>query len=158
MNDAARHGITDPLGFLAGSWTAQRRLLDRAAGVAGTFAGTTTFTPDHEEGLQWAEQGTVRWPSFEGPASRSYRVLRTTGAAIEVRFEDGRVLCCLDLTTGGARDEHACDPDTYRVDFAVRSSDRIEYCWDVTGPAKDFLLTTTLTRVRTRAKVGPHSL
>ncbi|MFC3301107.1 DUF6314 family protein [Arthrobacter agilis] len=90
MNDAARHGITDPLGFLAGSWTAQRRLLDRAAGVAGTFAGTTTFTPDHEEGLQWAEQGTVRWPSFEGPASRSYRVLRTTGAAIEVRFEDGR--------------------------------------------------------------------
>ena len=35
-----------------------------------------------------------------------------------------------------------------RVDFTVTSADTVEYSWDVTGPAKDQLLTTVLTRIR----------
>lgn len=154
--------VPDPIGFLLGSWTTRRHLLDRSTNTVGTFTGTTTFTPD-ADGLHWAEQGTVRWPSFEGPASRSYRVMPGVGTAVEVLFEDGRLLCRLDLSAGSARDHHDCPPDTYRVDFAVGSSDRIDYRWDVTGPAKDLLLSTTLTRVgasrgpagRTRPVPGP---
>lgn len=137
--------VPDPIGFLLGTWTTQRHLLDRSSDIAGTFAGTTTFTADGG-GLHWVEQGRVRWPSFEGPASRSYRVVRGTGPEAEVHFDDGRLLCRLDLATGRAHDVHACPPDTYLVDFAVHSIDRIDYSWDVTGPAKDLLLTTILVR------------
>lgn len=67
-----------------------------------------------------------------------------TGAT--VTFPDGRVLCHLDLRSGTARDEHACSPDTYRVHFTVTAYGTVDYSWDVTGPAKDHLLTTVLTR------------
>jgi hypothetical protein len=139
-------GVADPLGFLEGAWATHRVLLDRTTGSTGTFTGMTTFTPD-DGGLQWDEQGTVQWPSFRGPAARSYRIERGAGSAIDVHFRDGRLLCRLDLATGRARDEHACFPDVYRVEFAVRSRDSVDFSWDVTGPAKDQLLTTALTRV-----------
>jgi hypothetical protein len=141
----ALHAVPDPIGFLLGSWSTRRHLLDRSTNTAGTFAGTTTFTAD-AGGLHWLEEGRVRWPTFEGPASRSYRIARGIAAGVEVLFEDGRLLCRLDLTGGRARDQHECTPDTYVVDFTVRSSDSIEYRWDVTGPAKDLLLTTALSR------------
>ncbi|WP_147394277.1 DUF6314 family protein [Arthrobacter cheniae] len=148
-------GVEDPLPFLAGRWTTHRRLLDRTTGMTGTFTGLTTFTPD-DGGLRWDEQGTVSWPSFEGPAFRSYRVLGVGGAVIDIRFMDARLLCRLDLGTGAARDEHDCSPDTYLVDFAVRSRKLIHYTWDVTGPAKDLLLTTTLER-RSEAATAPET-
>lgn len=137
-------GIVDAVAFLAGAWSTSRTLLDRASGTAGTFTGTTTFTPD-DGSLRWEEKGIVSWPHFHGPASRTYMV-EGDGATVAIRFQDGRLLCRLDLTSGRARDDHACAPDTYRVDFTVTSPDTIQYSWDVTGPAKDLLLRTTLTR------------
>ncbi len=135
----------DSLRFLAGTWSTHRRLLDRAGGMTGVFTGTTSFTPDGE-GLRWDEEGTVSWPHFEGRALRTYLVRVSAPGVMEIRFPDGRLLCTLDLRSGLARDEHTCFPDTYRVDFAIRSLSRIEYCWEVTGPLKDLLLTTELTR------------
>jgi hypothetical protein len=147
MHQAPRQAVDleDPLAFLVGSWWTRRDLLDRSSGAAGTFAGTTTFTSDGE-GLRWEERGTVSWPHFEGPASRSYAV-RAAGPTIALHFPDGRLLCRLDLRTGEARDEHDCAPDTYRVTFRVTAWESIEYSWDVTGPAKDLLLRTMLTRL-----------
>lgn len=137
-------GVEDPLAFLAGTWSTHRLLLDRSTGAEGIFTGITTFTPD-DDGLRWDEEGTITWPRFQGPASRSYRVT-ADGATMVVRFPDGRLLCRLDLRGGSAHDEHLCSPDTYIVDLRVLSSGSVEYSWDVTGPAKDHLLTTTLMR------------
>lgn len=137
--------IEDAVAFLTGTWSTRRSLIDRASGTEGTFTGTTTFTPD-EGGLRWNEEGTVTWPHFQGPAFRSYAVVGD-GASMSVHFDDGRLLCRLDLSGGRARDDHACSPDTYRVEFVITSPDSIEYSWDVTGPAKDLLLTTALTRL-----------
>ncbi len=148
MEEPAMHSgipVPDPLAFLAGAWSTRRRLLDRRSGTTGTFTGITTFTPD-DGGLRWDEEGTVHWASFQGPASRSYRI-GAEGSGLTVTFPDGRVLCRLDLRSGTARDEHDCSPDTYRVDFTVTAGDAIDYSWDVTGPAKDHLLTTVLTRI-----------
>jgi hypothetical protein len=136
--------VVDPLAFLAGSWSTRRHLLDRSSGTEGIFTGITTFTPD-DDGLRWDEEGTMSWPSFQGPASRSYRVT-AQGTTMAIHFPDGRLLCRLDLRSGRAHDEHWCSPDTYLVDFRVPSFGTVEYSWDVTGPAKDHLLTTTLTR------------
>lgn len=138
-------GVGDVVAFLAGSWLTRRRLLDRSNDTEGTFTGTTTFTPDGGV-LRWDEEGTVSWPHFQGPASRTYSV-KGDGATMEVYFEDGRLLCRLDLGDGAARDDHDCSPDTYRVVFTITSPATVEYSWDVTGPAKDLLLTTTLTRL-----------
>jgi hypothetical protein len=151
--------VPDPIAFLAGTWATRRELLDRSTGTTGTFSGTTTFTPD-DGGLRWDEEGTVCWASFRGPATRSYRIdPGVTGdpgdPGATVTFPDGRVLCHLDLRSGTARDEHACPPDTYRVHFTVTSYGTIDYSWDVTGPAKDHLLTTVLTRIG--AASGPST-
>ncbi len=135
----------DPLAFLTGSWGTDRRLLDRSSGAEGSFVGTTAFIPD-SGGLLWEEQGTVVWPHFQGPASRSYRVTAEMAGTMTIRFPDRRVLCTLDLQDGSATDEHLCAPDTYRVALTIVTPTRVEYSWDVTGPAKDFLLTTVLTR------------
>ncbi len=148
MQEAAAHDgpfpVADPVTFLAGTWSTRRDLLDRSSGATGTFSGTTTFTPD-DGGLRWDEEGTVCWGSFRGPASRSYRI-GAGHAGVTVTFPDGRVLCHLDLRSGTARDEHSCSPDVYRVRFTVMSAGTVDYSWDVTGPAKDHLLTTVLTR------------
>ncbi|AUZ87852.1 hypothetical protein CVO76_09575 [Arthrobacter agilis] len=144
-HDSTPSAVGDPLAFLAGSWHTERRLLDRAGGLTGTFTGTTTFTPD-DDGLRWEEEGIVAWPQFQGPAVRTYLVRRVRDGSALVHFPDGRLLCRLDLTSGRAYDEHACAPDTYRVRFTATSATTVEYSWDVTGPAKDLLLTTVLTR------------
>lgn len=144
MASSAAVPVDDPLAFLAGRWSTRRHLLDRSSGTEGIFTGITTFMPD-DDGLRWDEEGTVSWPSFRGPASRSYR-LTAQGTTMSIHFPDGRLLCRLDLRSGTAHDEHWCSPDTYLVDFRIPSSSTVEYSWDVTGPAKDHLLTTTLTR------------
>ena len=144
MTTAPEHSF-EPLAFLPGSWGTDRHLLDRSSGAEGRFIGTTVFVPD-DGGLLWEEQGTVVWPHFQGPASRSYRVTTEASGTMTVRFPDRRVLCTLDLRSGSAEDEHLCAPDTYRVALTVVSPTVVEYSWDVTGPAKDFLLTTVLTR------------
>jgi hypothetical protein len=144
MQYAAPVPVRDPIAFLTGTWATGRTMLDRSSGTTGTFEGTTIFTPDGG-GLRWDEEGIASWGSYRGPASRSYRI-DAEGPGVVVTFPDGRVLCRLDLSCGHARDEHPCSPDTYRVEFIVPRLDAIDYMWDVTGPAKDLLLTTTLTR------------
>jgi hypothetical protein len=144
MQHTAPVPVHDPIAFLTGTWTTERTMLDRSSGMTGTFTGTTIFTPD-DGGLRWDEEGTASWGSYRGPASRSYRV-DAEDVGMVVTFPDGRVLCRLDLSHGHARDEHPCSPDTYRVEFTVPRFDAIDYIWDVTGPAKDLLLTTALMR------------
>ncbi|BBE23749.1 hypothetical protein MN0502_26320 [Arthrobacter sp. MN05-02] len=144
-HDPTPSAVGDPLAFLTGSWHTERCLLDRAGDLTGTFTGTTAFIPD-DDGLRWEEEGIVTWPQFRGPAVRTYLVRRGLDGSALVHFPDGRLLCRLDLSSGRAYDEHACTPDTYRVRFTATSATTVEYSWDVTGPAKDLLLTTVLTR------------
>ena len=119
--------------------------------MEGSFTGTTVFTHD-DVGLRWEEQGTLVWPSFRGPASRSYRVTADPTGLMSIRFPDLRLLCTLELRSGAAQGEHLCGEDTYRMALAVPSFSTVEYSWDVTGPAKDLLLSTVLTRRRS----DPH--
>ncbi|TDK25603.1 hypothetical protein E2F48_10175 [Arthrobacter crusticola] len=152
--------VPDLRSYLLGAWRVRRSLLNRADATVGTFTGTLTFrpVPDGGPGLFWHEEGTVHWPGvrpstgravapFTGPASRRYLLVPGGPAAPwEVLFEDGRPFHRLGLTTGSWRDEHWCSPDTYRVEYTALAQDRLNYEWDVTGPAKDQLLTTELTR------------
>jgi hypothetical protein len=158
--------VPDLRSYLLGTWRVQRALLSRADGSRGTFTGTAAFTPlpDDAASLRWRETGTVSWGTgpavlpgrssssprqgFTGPASREYLLVPgDADGPWEVRFADGRPFHPLLLAGGSWTADHWCSPDTYRVRFNVLSKDRLDYEWDVSGPAKDQLLTTELTRI-----------
>jgi hypothetical protein len=134
---------------LGGQWTVQRDLLDRAEDTRGTFSGVVRFVPTHDGGLAFREQGTMRWPSFTGPASRQY-LLQTTARpdALDVFFPDGRPFHTMSFTPEANLDQHWCDPDTYRVAYTYGDANRFSYTWDVQGPRKDLLLTSHLVRIQ----------
>jgi len=146
--------VADLRAHLLGRWQVQRTMLDRAPGSRGNFTGTVAFTSDSAPGstpgsLRQSENGTAVWPTFTGPAFREYRLVPTgSPAAMQVLFDDGRPFHDLDLSQGTWTASHWCTPDTYQVRFSSPSPDRLDYEWDVTGPAKDLLLSTTLLRLR----------
>ncbi|KSU70496.1 hypothetical protein GA0061083_3849 [Pseudarthrobacter enclensis] len=148
MND--RSPAFDLRAYLAGRWTVERDLLDRASGTRGTFSGVVLFTPTPDGGLDLHEEGTMRWPTFTGPATRDY-VLRSGSRPEEmaVFFPDGRPFHHMSFSPEANLDNHWCDPDTYRVAYAFEGPDRFSYSWDVAGPRKDLLLTSHLTRSAT---------
>ncbi|WP_458779449.1 DUF6314 family protein [Arthrobacter sp. D3-16] len=131
----------------AGQWTVQRDLLDRTNGTRGTFSGVVHFVPTHDGGLALREEGTMRWPTFTGPASREY-LLKTTHRpdALDVFFPDGRPFHTMSFTPEANLDRHWCDPDTYRVAYTYEDPHRFSYSWDVQGPRKDLLLSSRLLR------------
>jgi hypothetical protein len=144
--------------YLLGSWTVERILLDRSAGARGTFTGVARFTPLNNDGsLRFREAGTVAWDAvpggpgetpFTGPASREYLLRRTDSPdTMEMLFPDGRPFHRMGFGPQSRHDQHWCDPDTYRVSYACTGPDDFRYQWDVTGPAKDQLLTSVLHRV-----------
>jgi len=133
----------------AGLWTVQRDLLDRAEGTRGTFSGVVHFVPTDDGGLALREEGTMRWPSFTGPASREYLLTSTARPdALDVLFPDGRPFHSMSFTPEANLDQHWCDPDTYRVAYTYGDANRFSYTWDVQGPRKDLLLASHLVRMK----------
>ncbi|XAS64697.1 DUF6314 family protein [Pseudarthrobacter sp. So.54] len=147
--------------YLLGNWKVERTLLDRSTGTRGTFTGVVRLTPTEDDGgLHFREEGTVSWASvpggpasapFTGPASREY-LLRPTGAAdtMDMLFADGRPFHRMGFGPQNSQARHWCDPDTYRVNYTKTGRDGFRYQWDVTGPAKDQLLTSVLRRATDR--------
>jgi hypothetical protein len=144
--------VPDLRAYLEGSWSVERRLLDRATGAEGAFTGMVTFSalsPDDDGALAQREDGTVRWGTHQGHAFREY-VWRpgASPGSMDVFFPDGRPFHTVDLTGASADGSHWCSPDDYRVHYEAVGPDELRYTWDVRGPAKDLLLDTTLRRIR----------
>jgi hypothetical protein len=123
-------------------------MLDRATGTRGTFSGVVRFSSMHDGGLAFLEEGTMHWPTFTGPAFREY-LLRPSGraGALGVFFADGRPFHTMSFLPEASEDNHWCDPDTYRVSYTYGGPDGFGYTWDVKGPRKDLLLTSSLRRM-----------
>jgi hypothetical protein len=154
--------------YLLGSWSVERTLWDRSSDARGTFTGVVRFSPNDDGGLAFHEEGTMHWPTpagdtFTGPASRDY-VLHPTAVpdAMDMMFPDGRPFHRMSFRDESSQDEHWCDPDTYRVTYALRGPDEFSYAWDVHGPRKDQLLESVLRRLGRHGAgptgPGPHGL
>jgi hypothetical protein len=145
--DLRAYLLGGPASPVPGTWVVERDLLDRAAGTRGTFAGVVRFSPTPDGGLALREEGTMRWPSFVGPASREY-LLRPAGRAdaLDVFFPDGRPFHRMGFAPEANAASHWCDPDAYRVAYTYENADRFSYTWDVTGPRKDLELASRLHR------------
>ncbi|MEU9283651.1 DUF6314 family protein [Streptomyces sp. NPDC048275] len=145
--------VADVLAYLAGTWHVERVVRDLASGAEGRFTGTTVFGPLDEPGLLSHESGTFTWQGAARPAERTLRYL--PGAApgtAAVRFSDGRPFHDLDLTTGRYVTDHPCAADLYRGEFTAYEEDRWRTVWRVGGPAKELVLTTDCTRMRSRTR------
>ena len=68
-----------------------------------------------------------------------------------VRFADGREFYRLDLRSGRCEAEHPCRDDRYVGTVRVLGPDVFTEQWRASGPGKDYLMSTTLTRIGTAA-------
>lgn len=128
---------------LLGEWTLHRTVLDRRAGIEGLVTGTTTLARTAPDAVRWDEVGTMAFDGRTVPVSRTLWVRR--GADDDgwtVHFSDGRVFH--DWVWGSAV-SHACAPDDYSGVLAG-DTERWTVRWEAHGPAKDYVLDSTLRR------------
>ena len=140
--------VDDLKAFLLGDWAVDRLIVDRALAMTGRLQGQATFAPS-VGGLLYTEGGTLTFGDHAGPAEQSYFYDFPEGdRRASVRFADGRAFHDLDLKRGEDRVSHACPPDFYQGMFTALSATTWRSEWTVSGPRKDYELTTTYTRCR----------
>lgn len=145
--------VEDPVDFLAGSWTFERRTEERSPGRAtqvGHAEGVARFEPSDHGTLAWIERGTLHLAGNSFDASRELGIVRE-GDGWLVRFSDGRPFHSLDLGAGRSRVEHLCRADLYTGELSARATEsgsefRTE--WRVDGPAKEQWIETTYRRLK----------
>jgi hypothetical protein len=140
------HSVADLRAFLSGRWRIARRIGDARLGIVGRLTGYATFTPS-PDGLIHDENGDLNFGDYRGPVTRRYHLMIDRPSAGEVLHVDGRLFHRLDLAAG--RDEilHQCGHDEYRGRYRVMDKDRFAVTWHVTGPRKQYRLSTVHTRL-----------
>lgn len=131
-------GLADP-SALCGRWAFERTIEDRRGDLGGLVDGTLELVEEQPGRLRWEERGTWRRSTGDVEVRRGLRVVRRT-TGWWVLFEDGRDF---HPWSPGAEVVHDCRPDTYRglVTGSVRDW---TVTWEVSGPAKDYLMRTRL--------------
>ncbi|HVI89597.1 MAG TPA: DUF6314 family protein [Dongiaceae bacterium] len=125
--------------YFAGTWSLTRRIIDRRAGLTGHFDGEAILRPDLQ-GFDYDETGSMRFGSYEGRASQSYRWDIDAVGTLVVRFRDGRLFHALDLSGGDMAVAHLCAADLYRGRFRLVDDVCWLSRWQVSGPRKDQLI------------------
>lgn len=140
------HPVADLRAFLSGRWRIARRISDARLGITGRLMGHAVFTPS-PEGLVHDENGDLRFGAHAGPAARRYRLIIDRPSKAEVRHADGSVFHQIDLISGQAEILHQCGSDQYVGRYRVLRDDRFAVTWHVTGPRKDYRLSTLHARL-----------
>lgn len=135
--------------FLRGAWSLERELADRAATRRGRARGRAVFAPDGAA-LRYREEGILTLGDYRGAFFRDGLYRFPTPARAEVAFADGRPFHDLDLTHGAWRACHRCGDDRYEGRFAVLHADAWQAVWRVTGPRKDWVLSSRFRRLPAR--------
>lgn len=130
--------LTDPR-VLVGTWQLSRTIQDRLGDLGGLVEGHLELTKEDPERLRWEEQGTWRRPTGDVAVRRGLLVVRRA-TGWWVLFEDGREF---HPWAPGVPVVHDCRPDTYRG-TVTGSPAGWSVTWEVTGPAKDYLMLTRL--------------
>jgi len=127
---------------LLGSWSLSRTIDDRWGDETSTVDGTSELAMLEDGRIRWSERGVLHRATGDVPVQRVLFVERRDDGWF-VTFDDGRDF---HPWTPGSEVVHPCAPDTYRGRVDVLGDDRWTVRWDVAGPAKDYTMTSTLTR------------
>lgn len=133
--------VPDPLTLL-GAWAFDRTIDDRHGTDSCRVRGTTVLARDDDGRVRWSETGTLFRDDMELPVTRTLFV-EPRPEGWFVTFEDGRDF---HPWTPGAQVVHPCAADTYVGDIELIDADHWTIVWHVTGPAKDYTMSSTLTR------------
>jgi hypothetical protein len=126
---------------LEGRWRLTRRV-ENADGSAATLQGVTVFRREGD-GLVQEEEGWLTLPGGAAPLRATRRYLWAAGASeLEVRFGDGRPFHTVPLGVARPEAAHDCAPDLYRVAYDFSDWPRWRAVWRVTGPRKDYVMTS----------------
>ncbi|MCW2761102.1 MAG: hypothetical protein JWR85_1303 [Marmoricola sp.] len=135
--------LRDPRSLL-GTWQLARTIEDRLVGEQSLVDGTLELTEVSADRIRWREQGHWHRAAGDVEVHRSLWLARDDPAGEWwVRFEDERDF---HPWTPGDPVVHPCGADTYSG--VVRGTpQQWTVLWDVTGPGKDYLMSTELSRV-----------
>lgn len=146
--------LAEPLAYLSGTWSLDRRLEDTALGVEGRFVGIARIDPVSEGRFRYHEEGLLEWQAHRGQASRTLLLAPVGPATVAFSFPDGRFFHLLQLRTDGYRALHECGDDRYEGTFSLLGPDTWSATWRVTGPRKALVLSGTYTRLSDRGQEG----
>lgn len=138
--------LADPA-TLVGDWRLSRVVDDRLAGLRSTVAGRLSIEAHAPGRLRWTERGVWHLDGRDHEVRRTLWLVRDESGdagAWWVRFEDGREF---HPWAPGGLVVHPCGADTYRG-VVSGTPDRWTVEWDVSGPAKDYRMTTDLSADR----------
>ncbi|GAA1740237.1 DUF6314 family protein [Aeromicrobium alkaliterrae] len=126
---------------LVGTWQLTRRVDDRL-GPVRHVTGTSELSLIDDGRVRWSESGTMTWDGGSTPFTRTLFVeLREDGWW--VTFDDGRDFHPWDTDSPVV---HPCGADLYEGRIEPKGPDAWSVVWNVTGPAKDYTMTSHLTR------------
>ncbi|MFT7649298.1 MAG: hypothetical protein ACI8Y4_004059 [Candidatus Poriferisodalaceae bacterium] len=130
--------------FLAREWTLEREILHRDSDTSARIRGAAFWEVAEAGALTYVERGVLEVGGYVGDVRQSYRFSIRTPTSADVFFADGRPFHTVDLANGRSDITHLCEPDTYLGIYEVTSTEELRVTWDVRGPRKDYLSTTTL--------------
>jgi hypothetical protein len=141
----------------AGVWTVAREITDLGGGPSGRFRGIARIAPamvaPHTAGLRYDEQGSLTLGAAKMMATRAYLWRPDGPTRVQVLFEDGRPFHAFDWGRPEWTDEHPCEADHYAVRYTF-AADSWHAHWRVTGPAKNYAMSSRYLRLKP-AEAGP---
>lgn len=137
----SRSALTDPTDLL-GRWRLDRDIDDRAAAEQHRVEGVLTLELVAPGRVRWAETGRWRRPTGDVDVRRELWLVDEPDVGWWVRFDDDRDF---HPWSPGEPVVHPCAPDTYRG-VVTGTAEAWTVVWEVSGPRKDYTMTTRLTR------------
>lgn len=132
--------LADPARLL-GRWRLSRVVDDRREGCRSTISGWLDLSAVAADRIRWEESGRWHRPQAEVEVRRALWLVHQD-RGWWVLFEDGRDFHPWEPDSPVV---HDCRPDTYGG-LVSGTPERWTVRWDVTGPEKDYSMTTELVR------------
>ena len=129
----------------AGHWHILRQIKDARGARDGSLRGRAVFTPT-PTGLRYEEQGVLAFAGQPDLTARQTHHWQATGDRVAVSFADGRAFHQFSLAKTTQEVRHACAPDFYLGHYDFSHWPLWTLRWQVTGPHKDYFMTTTYRR------------
>lgn len=126
-----------------GRWRLDRRIAHASGQGNATLSGETRFTRSGQTLVQ-EDSGTLVIDGAAGAGMQARRryLWRAEGGWIAISFDDGRPFHAIPLGVTDPEATHLCSPDRYEVRYDFGRWPDWTAIWRVTGPRKDYVMTS----------------
>ena len=131
------------LSAFEGVWRLDRRIAHSGGQGDARLSGVARFLRSGQTLIQ-EETGILSIDGIAGPGMQAERryLWRAEAGRIEISFEDGRPFHSFPLGVADPEAKHLCSPDRYAVQYDFSLWPEWTSVWRVTGPRKDYVMTS----------------